>query len=255
VDGVLDAIALIRSTSAKAAHYKALLKADDFSQDEIDRVARASARDLATSPTDLRAVLDVMIPQRNALRATAAGQARGARTAYPSAAAKAAIGQSIQTAIRNAKSSADKASILTQYAAGGDTDAVLMALRGAKELTSDGDKANLLKTVAATALTARNPAIRRAFFDAFETLSSDGDSRGVLIAALPFGHANPAVTRDVIEGTRHISSDGDKAEVLIALTRQRLLTSAAIRDAFLSAAKQISSSADYKRVLQAAIEQ
>jgi hypothetical protein len=63
------------------------------------------------------------------------------------------------------------------------------------------------------------------------------------------------VTMDVIQGTRHISSDGDKAEVLIALTKQRLLSSAAIRNAFLSAAKEISSSYDSKRVLQAVIEQ
>jgi hypothetical protein len=157
--------------------------------------------------------------------------------------------------MQKAKSSGDKASILTQYAAGGDPDAVLMALRGAKELSSDGDKANLLTTLAASALTPRNPALRRAFFDAYETLSSDGDSKSVLIAALPYGHANPAVTRDVIEATRHISSDSDKAEVLIALTKQRLLTSVEIRNAFLNAAKQISSSSDYKRVLQAVSEQ
>lgn len=237
VDGVLDAIARMRSTAAKTSHYKALLKTDNFTQGEIDRIARAAGRDLASSPSDLRAVLDVMLSER------------------PSAAAQASIGQSVQTAIRKAKSSGDKASILTQYAAGGDPDAVLMALRGAKELSSDGDKSNLLKTLAASALNGRNLALRRAFFDAYETLSSDGDSRSVLIAALPYGHANPAVTVDVIQATRHISSDGDKAEVLIALTKQRLLTSAAIRNAFLDAAKEISSSYDQRRVLQAVSEQ
>lgn len=256
VGGALRAIAGIRSTSAKTAHYKALLETDDFTQTQIDAIARSAGEQLASSPSDLRSVLDLMLPQRKIARAgRAENSGRDTRSVYPSAAAKASIGQSIQSAFRDAKSSGDKASILTQYAAGGDPDAVLMALRGAKDLTSDGDKANLLKTVAATALTARNPALRRAFFNAFETLSSDGDSRSVLTAAIPYGHANPAITLDVIESTRHISSDNDKAEVLIALTKQRLLSSAAIRDAFLSAAKQISSSADYKRVLQAAIEQ
>jgi hypothetical protein len=227
----------MRSTAAKTSHYKALLEPDNFTQAEIDRIARAAARDLASSPSDLRGVLDVMLSHR------------------PSNAAQKAIGESVKTAINKAQSSGDKASLLTQYAASGDPDAVLMALRGAKELSSDTDKANLLKTVAATALTARNPALRRAFFEACETLSSDGDSRSVLTAALPFGHANPAVTLDVIEATRHISSDSDKAEVLIALTQQRLLSSAAIRNAFLSAAKAISSSYDQKRVLQSAIQQ
>ena len=255
VDGVLDAIARMRSPYAKTSHYKALLKADNFTQAEIDRIARAAGRDLASSPSDLRAVLDVMLSHPGIRAAAPAGAARPSRSAYPSDAAQASIGASVQTAIRKAKSSGDKASILTQYAAGGDPDAVLMALRGAKELSSDGDKANLLKTLAASALNGRNPALRRAFFEAYETLSSDGESRNVLIAALPFGHANSAVTRDVIEATRHISSDTDKAEVLIALTKQRLLSSSTIRDAFLDAAKAISSSSDYRRVLQAATEQ
>jgi hypothetical protein len=237
VDGVLDAIGRMRSNAAKAAHYRALLKADNFTQAETDRIARAAGRDLASTPSDLRGVLDVMLSHR------------------PSNAAQAAIGESVKTAIRKATSSGDKASLLTQYAAGGDPEAVLMALRGAKELSSDGDKANLLKTLAASALNGRNPALRRAFFEAYQTLSSDGDSKSVLTAALPYGHANPAVTLDVIEATGHISSDGDKAEVLIELTKQRLLTSAATRNAFLSAAKEISSSYDQKRVLQAAVEQ
>ena len=246
VDEVLEAIARIKSSAAKTAHYKALLEADNFTQAEIDRIARVAGRDLAAVPQDLRTILDLMLPQRNAATL---------RAIYPSTAAKAAIGQSVQDAIRNAKSSGDKASILTQYAAGGDTAAVLMALRGAKELTSDGDKANLLKTVAATALTARNQALRRAFFDAFGTLNSDGDSRAVLIAATPYGHADPAVTKDVIDGTLHMNSPNDKAEVLIAVAEQRLLTTPALREAFLSAAKTIYSPGDYKRVLQAAIQQ
>jgi len=237
VDNVLDAIARIQSNAAQAAHYKALLKADNFTQAEIDRIARAAGRDLASTPSDLRSVLDMMQSQR------------------PSNAAQAAIGQSVQTAIRKAKSSGDKASILTQYAVSGDPDAVLMALRGAKELSSNGDKSTLLKTLAASALNGRNPALRRAFFEAYQTLTSDGERRSVLTAALPYGHANAAVTLDVIQATRYISSDTDKSEVLIALTKQRLLTSAAIRTAFLDAAKGISSSSDQRRVLQAVAEQ
>jgi hypothetical protein len=177
------------------------------------------------------------------------------RKAYPSAAAKASIGASIQSALKDVKSSGDKASLLTQYAFGGDPEAVLMALRGVKDVTSSGDKASVLRTLAAPALSRNRADLRRAFFDAFLTITSDGDSRNVLISAIPYGHTNSAVTLEVIEGTLHINSSGDKAQVLIALTQQRLLTSASIRDAFLKAAKQIPSSGDYARVLQAAIQQ
>jgi beta-lactamase regulating signal transducer with metallopeptidase domain len=242
VGAVLDLIAGIRSTSAKAEHYKALLKSDDFTQSEIDRIAREAAGDLASSPSDLRAVMDVMLAQTPSRRQL-------------SPAAKAAIRESIQTAFDSAKSSGDKASILLQYAAGGDEEAVRMALRGAKEVMTDGDKSNLLRTLASPALSGNNASLRRAFFDAYETIASDGDKRNVLTAAAPYGHANPAVTLEVIKGTRHIDSAGDKAEVLIYLAQQRLLTSSAIRTAFLDAAKLITSSGDYTRVMQAALQQ
>jgi hypothetical protein len=41
---------------------------------------------------------------------------------------------------------------------------------------------------------------------------------------------------------------------LIAVAKQRLLTTSALREAFLNAAKKIDSPGDYKRVLQAAIQ-
>jgi hypothetical protein len=243
VDNVLHTIAQIRSSASKAAHYRALIDADDFDQNEIDRIARAAGRDLAGNPPDLKSVIDLMSPMRHS------------RGKYPSTAAKAAIEQSVETAIQNAKSTSEKASLLTQYAMGGDPDAILMALQGAKDLTSDTDKSTLLKTVAASALTSRNPALRRAYFDAFATLTSDTDGRSVLVAAIPYAHANPAVTLDVINGTLHLNSTTDQAEVLIAVAKQRLLTSPDLTKAYMAAAKHISSSYDYSRVLQAAIQQ
>jgi beta-lactamase regulating signal transducer with metallopeptidase domain len=260
VSGVLSVIASIRSAAAKTAHYKALLESDDFNQTEIDAIARSAGQQLASSPSDLRSVLEVMMPQRATARTgrTAAAPAResaGVKRAYPSAAAKASIGESIQSALKDVKSSGDKASLLTQYAFGGDPEAVLMALRGVKDVTSSGDKARVLRTLVAPALSRNRADLRRAFFDAFHTIPSAGDSRDVLLAAIPYGHTNSAVTIEVLERTLNIVSSGDKAQVLIAVAQQRLLTSPAVREAYLKAAKQIQSSGDYARVLQAAIQQ
>ena len=138
---------------------------------------------------------------------------------------------------------------------GGDSDAIMMALEGAKDLTSDTDKSTLLKTVAATALTLRSPAVRRAYFDVVATFSSDTDRKNVLLAAIPYAHANPALTLDVINGTGHFSSTTDQGDVLVAVASQRLLTSPDLTKAYMAAAKKISSSYDYSRVLQAAIQQ
>jgi beta-lactamase regulating signal transducer with metallopeptidase domain len=242
VDAVLDLIAKIKSTSAKTTHYKALLESDHFTQSEVDRIASDAARSLASSPSDLRSVVDVLLTQSRS-------------RPRPSSAAKQTMSKSIQTAVDAAKSSGDKASILTQYAADGDPETVLMALRGAKDVSSDGDKVNLLKTVAASALSNDNATLRHAFFDAYLTISSDGDKRSVLTAAAPYGHANSRVTLDVIKGTEHIESAGDKAEVLIYVAQQRLLSSSTIRNAYLNAAKLITSSGDQNRVLKAALQQ
>jgi len=242
VDNVLHTIAQIRTPTSKAAHYEALLAADDFNQNEVDRIARAAGRDLASSPTDLKRIIGLMSPLRHS-----SGK-------YPSSEARAAIQQSVETAIQNAKSTSEKTSLLTQYAMGGDSDAIMMALEGAKDLTSDTDKSTFLKTVAATALTLRNPDVRRAYFDVVATLNSDTDRKTVLLAAVPYGHANPAVTLDVINGTGHFSSSTDQADVLISVATQRLLTSPALSKAYMAAAKKLTSSYDYSRVLQAVIQ-
>lgn len=259
VNGVLRGIAGIRSTAAKTEHFKALLATDDFTQGQIDAIARSVGEQLASSPSDLRSVLDLMLPQRaTARRRGASGIESGApagRAAYPSAAATASIGEQILSAVRKIQSSGDKASLLTQYGLRGDPEAVLMALRGVKDVSSSGDKASVLKTLVAPALSRNRADLRRAFFDALATVVSSGDRRDVLTAAIPYGHTSSAVTLEVLEGTHNIVSSGDKAQVLIAVAQQRLLTSPAVREAYLKAAKQIASSGDYARVLQAAIQQ
>jgi hypothetical protein len=130
-----------------------------------------------------------------------------------------------------------------------------MALRGVKDVSSSGDKASVLKTLVAPALSRNRADLRRAFFDALATVVSSGDRRDVLTAAIPYGHTNSAVSIEVLEGTHNLTSSGDRAQVLIAVAQQRLLTSPAVREAYLKAAKQIASSGDYARVLQAAIQQ
>jgi beta-lactamase regulating signal transducer with metallopeptidase domain len=264
VSGVLRMIASIRSSSAKTAHYRALLDTDDFTQSEIDAIARSAGQQLASSPSDLRAVLQVLMPARSTARvarpasvapAAPALESAEVRKPYPSAAAAASIGESIKSALKDVKSSGDKASLLAQFAVGGDPEAVLMALRGVKDVTSSGDKATLLTTLAAPSLSRNRADLRRAFFEGVLTIPSEGDIRRVLIAAAPYGHTSSAVTIGIIEGIQHIRSPGDKAQVLIAVAQQRLLTSPAVRSAFLKAAKEISSPGDQVRVLQAAAQQ
>lgn len=245
VPAVIAEIALIRSPAAKAAHYEALLDMDSFTQDDIDQIARAAAQDLASSPPDFKSVMDMMEANRPASKKGATG---------PSASARAAVSQSVEAAVKKATSSGDKAAILSQYATNDDPESMLLVLRGAKQLTSDGDKAAVLKLVVAKSLSARNATLRTAFFDAVNTLTSDGDTRDVLVAAVPYAHTDAAVAIGIASTVSHINSPGDKATVLIAMAEQRLLTTKAIREEFFRAASKIASPSDYRRVLESAVQ-
>ena len=95
--------------------------------------------------------------------------------------------------------------------------------------------------------------LRDAFFKVARTVDSDGDMSRVLITAAPYGHADAAVTEAAINATARMESDGDIANVLTYIATQKLLTSSRIRDAYMSAARNIDSDGDRTRVLRAAM--
>ena len=152
-------------------------------------------------------------------------------------------------------SSTDSARLLTQYARSDDPEMILMALRGAKDISSDTDRRVLLQTVAARALRRKNAELRKAFFDATLTMTSDTDLRVTLTHALPHGHADPEVTLAIFKSVARMSSDSDKRVTLSAAIDQKLLKTPAIRDAFMVAARTIQSSTDFTVLMQLALTQ
>jgi hypothetical protein len=146
--------------------------------------------------------------------------------------------------------------MLTQYAVTDDPQMTLMALKGAKDISSDTDKRVFLQTIAANALRRKDAALRGAFFDVVSTMTSDTDARIVLTDALPYGHADPDVTLAVLKAVqKQMTSDGDRRIVLTTAIEQHLLTTPEVRAAFMNAARAMTSDTEYSLVMRAMFKQ
>jgi hypothetical protein len=250
VDAALDRIGRITSPSSKRLHYEALLDERPLTEKEYERISKHATRTLANAPSDLGAVLTRV----------AAGPAAGTKVLQRAVSrlmqAQSRLATALATALDEKRSSKDSANTLTQYGVSDDADMLLLALKGARDISSDGDKRVLLQTVAAGALRRKSEALRTAFFDAAETMTSDSDLRVVLTTALPYGHADHFVTSEVFRLVKErMSSDSERRVVLVTAAEQRLISTASLRDEFMAAAKAISSSTDYRVVMQAALKQ
>jgi hypothetical protein len=248
VSSVLALIDRLHSTSAMTAHYEALLDGRPLTEAEYQAVSRHATKHLANSPRDLGEIL-------TRVAASPAGGTKGLKPALIKLfAAQQALSEALDDALDQKKSSGDSASTLTQYAMTDDADMILLALEGAKSISSDGDKRAFLETVAPGALRRRKESLRSAYFGVVSTIKSSGDLRLAVIAALPFGHADPEITTKALDIVRRdITSDGDKRVVLVAVANQRLLNSPSMREQFMSAARSITSPQDMRVVMQAVV--
>ncbi|HKY98583.1 MAG TPA: M56 family metallopeptidase, partial [Gemmatimonadaceae bacterium] len=130
VDAVLTRIAAIRSTSSRRAHYEALLDGRPLSSAEYDRVSRHVSHYLASSPSDLAAVLTRI----------AAGPAKGTKSLGAAVGAlgraQDALSNALEAQLGRSHSSSDTAQALTQYGVTDDPDMLLLALEGAADMSS-----------------------------------------------------------------------------------------------------------------------
>ena len=250
VPAALRRIDGIRSTASKRAHYEALLDGRPLTSAEYDRIARAVTRNLASSPTDLSAVLSRI----------AAGPARGTKSLGQAVAtlgrAQDALGNALDAALGRSRSSGDTAQTLTQYGIADDPEMLFLALQGAADISSDSDKRVLLQTLSAGALRRGESRFRTAWFDVAATMTSDTDLRVVLQSALPYGHHDPLVTTNVLKlvGDR-LTSSSEKRVVLLTAIAQKLITSSRQRAEFMTAARTITSDDEMAIVMAAASKQ
>ncbi len=121
-----------------------------------------------------------------------------------------------------------------------------------REISSDGDKASLLRSLAGSLDIAAAP-IRDGYFAAASSISSDGDRRLVLLAALPRARTDAAALTALLVSAAPISSDGDKSNVLVRSADAPALDAPSARDAWFRAAGSVSSDGDRARALLAVL--
>lgn len=230
IDAVLADIAETQSTSAKRAEYEALLKGGHLSDGEIEQVMRQAGEDLASSDSELRAVLAQM-----------------GTTMHSSPPMAEAFGK----AVEHMSSDDEKRALLEQYISKGDRDMLLVAMRQAKSIGSDDEKGTLLRSTAARYLNCDDEELHAAFFSTARTIGSDEEKRAVLAAALPYARQR-GVLMNVLDAAKDIGSDEEKAELLIGIARQGLAATGPLHDAFLRVTKSISSDSEYRRVVEVA---
>jgi hypothetical protein len=162
------------------------------------------------------------------------------------------MAEAIGAAVEHMSSDGEKRELLQQYAQQGDRDMLLVAMRRANSISSDGEKSEFLKSTVARYLANEDEALRSSFFNVAQSISSDGEKREVLMSTLPY--ARPPVLSSVLETGRQISSDGEKSELLIAILHRRCITTPELKDAFMRATRTLSSDGEYRRVMEAMLE-
>ena len=119
------------------------------------------------------------------------------------------------------------------------------SMRRARKIGSDGEKANLLIEVAPHFQT---DATRESYFEAVDSVSSDGEHRRVLNAVLErYGPDRDTLALALRSGKR-ISSDGEKASVLVRAADFRLADQN-VRSNYFRSADSLSSDGEHRRVL------
>ena len=119
-----------------------------------------------------------------------------------------------------------------------------------REISSDGDKAQVLITVDGKYFAGD---LRSYLFDAAESIHSDGDKRRVLSDIVKKDAGNTESLVRASRAARHVSSDGDKAEVLVEIA-DPYGASDELHMVYFEAANSISSDGDHARVLSKLLE-
>ena len=157
-------------------------------------------------------------------------------------------------AVNSISSDGDRRHVLTRVLEDSmDAPTLVALLEAAGDISSDGDKSAVLSAVARR-YTLDGDAVRRAFFAAANSVSSDGDRRSALQAALARRPLGVPVMLDLLSAAEEISSDHDKSTVLLAVAGRPELREPAVRTRFFDVLKTVSSSSDYRRVMESVVQ-
>jgi len=223
--GVLAEIGKIKSDGSRSTYLKEMVRLPNLKTEDFREAARL-ARHIG-SDGDKSNLLIAIAPQFRAAN----------------------LRDDFFDAVSSIHSDGDHRRVLSQLieSYGIDRDMLARALRSAKNIHSDGDKAAILVEASNRQLTDE---VRQAYFRAADSINSDGDRRRVLTAVIHRDGQTKETLSRALRSAALLSSDGDKAGVLVDSVPY-FNDDASVRKMFFDAAASIHSSGDQRRVLGA----
>ncbi|HEV2762624.1 MAG TPA: hypothetical protein VGV38_06485 [Pyrinomonadaceae bacterium] len=226
-DGVLDEISLIKSDGAKRIYFRELLRTGRPDSANLRRAARQAAREISSDG------------EKASLLIESADLYLGNRSTAPD----------FFDAVGSISSDGERRRVLSAVLRRRPgTEDIVLSLKSAREISSDGEKASLL--VEHLALFLDHPASLPTLFEVINSISSDGEHARVLSTLLKRHDLDRENLTRVLRSAERISSDGEKANVLLAAVRA-YAGDARTLSAVADAAKTISSDGEKQRVLSA----
>jgi hypothetical protein len=229
--GVLDEISLIKSDGAKRIYFRELLGIGNLDTATLRRVARQVAREISSDG------------EKAVLLIETANLYLGNKAAAPD----------FFVAVGSISSDGERRRVLSTILKNNpDTEDILRALKSARAISSDGEKASLL--IQHSAVFLNHPASLPSLFDVIDSISSDGEHARVLSLLLKRNTLNKENLMRFLRSAERISSDGEKANVLLSAVRV-YANDASVLSAIAEVTKTISSDGERQRVLSAIARQ
>jgi hypothetical protein len=225
-DGVLNEISLIKSDGAKRIYFRELLGIGNLGVATLRKTARQVAREISSDG------------EKAVLLIETADLYLGDK----------AIAPDYFEAVGSISSDGEHRRVLSAILKKSpDTENILRALKSARAISSDGEKANLL--IQHSVVFLEHPTSLPSLFDVINSISSDGEHARVLSSLLKRNALGKENLMRVLRSTERISSDGEKANVLISAARIYASDASAL-SAIADVTKTISSDSERQRVLK-----
>ena len=232
----LHDIEALRSSAARRAHFTALIKANDWSNSELERI-RATVR-TSLSGTDLETVLKVL-------------PARSSASTKPNKPEVKTDKELLEQLLLGFTSGYDLRMAMLSQVPKADKETLLMFARHVPRMSSGYEAAEFLLGARIPYLDHKDDQLAEAWFRGASTILSSYERGRVLGEVLEYVQRSEARTLMWLRATANMSSQVDKAAVLVKIAKAKLISTPATRTEFLTQANSITTATERRSVLEA----
>ena len=229
----LDQIGSLQSPAARLAHFKALVAVNEWNAAELERIKATAARYL-TRTSDLAAFNRSMAKKKEPVAR------KGSNDDI----------EMMEQVLRGFTSSYDLHMAMKSQLTGASREMLLMFARVSAQISDSNEKGTFL-IAAVPHFLGRDSQLRNAWFAAASNVQSSYERRLVLEAVLNNAKGSEVLTAAILKATTGMSPGYDKTVVLTEVAKRGLITTTALRTAFLAEVNTITSTTDRRTIIEA----